>query len=689
MSSEPVDKTALVSLLEDFKTIPQTLDQSTLVTAYSLINQNEQATQKEVNEAVAALKDLKESIYATPMSFIDGGLEPHVRIALGFDEDTPITIGDCLTLEELDCTYDKNLGAKMRVSYDFRYFPNLKSLNLSGNSVEDLAGFAYLSQLETLSLADNPARSSTLSEDDEEDIRSLDILGKLPLKTLDLSGKSVILSFSALPVMLRLESLDISENSLESLDAIGTKCPNLKTLVATDCKISNLSDLSFCSQLVSLDLSRIQRVDLTFFESLKTLENLTLDGVSLSDYEVLTKVTQLISLSLSGCDISNLSWISGFTLLQQLDLSENEISDPTLPAGKTSVKKLNLSGNKIDSFTLTDALSDVEELNLSENGLTSFSVSVSGGECGLKVLDLSSNALSSFSLGNASKLESADLSDNELETLALSSKSLLSLSLSDNPLEGLILNLPSLASLELACETEYTEPVSLNLPALKLLDLSKESTSKTDLLSSLPGLETLSVHLSGVSSDSIARLTSLKTLTVYGGDDDSLSFLAKLPALETLTISHSSVTAPSVTGLETLKSLHFESCSKLADVSGISFLPALEAFSVIGGNLSAPALKDFPALRTVTLSDCDLTSVSYLTNLPMLTTLNLSKNGFKTIEVLGFSHLQYLDLSDNKLETTQAITLDLTKGTLDLSGNEEDLYKDMSAHPDTLNVLTD
>ena len=688
LSSAPVDKTALVSLLEDFKTIPQTLDQATLVTAYSLVNQNEQATQKEVNEAVSALKGLKQSIYATPMSFIDGGLEPHVRTALGLDDDVAITIGDCLSLEELDCTYDKNLGAKIRVSYDFRYFPNLKSLNLSGNSVEDLAGFAYLSKLEHLSLADNPARSSTLSEDDAEaDIRSLDILGKLPLKTLDLSGKSVILSFSALPIMTRLESLDISENSLDSLDAIGTKCPNLKTLVAADCKISTLSDLAFCTGLVSLDLTRTRGIDLSFLEFLTALETLTLDGVSLTDYEALTKAAQLVSLSLSGCEISDLSWISGFGLLQQLNLSENEITDSVLPTGKTAVKKLNLSGNKIESFVLTDAWSEVEELNLSENGLTSFSVSVSGGECGLKVLNLSSNALSSFSLGNASKLESADLSDNELETLSLSSQSLLSLSLSDNPLQGLTLNLPSLASLEMACNTEFTEPVSLNLPALKLLDLSEEFTSQTDLLASLPELETLSVHLSGASSDSLARLTSLKTLTVYGGDDASLSFLSKLSALETLTISHSSVITPSISGIATLKALHFNSCSKLTDVAGITSLPALESFSVVGGNLSAPVIKDFPALRTVTLSKCDLTSVSYMTNLPLLTTLNLSNNGFQTIEVLGFSHLQYLDLSDNKLETTKAITLDITKGTLNLAGNEESLYEDLSSYPDTLNVI--
>ena len=160
-----VDKTALISLLEDFEKIPKTIDQATLISAYIQIRDNENATQKEVSQAVNGLKELRDTIYATPMSFIDGGLEPHVRKALGFDSDTMITIGDCLGLTELDCSYGEE-DTKIRVSYDFRYFPNLTVLDLSGNGVEDLSGFAYLSDLVKLDLSDNPARSSNLNEED-------------------------------------------------------------------------------------------------------------------------------------------------------------------------------------------------------------------------------------------------------------------------------------------------------------------------------------------------------------------------------------------------------------------------------------------------------------------------------------------------------------------------------------------
>lgn len=687
--SVPVDKTALISLLADFKSIPQTLDQATVVTAYSLVAENEAATQKDVNEAVAGLKELKETIYATPMSFIDGGLEPHVRKALGIKDDIKITIGDCIALESLDCTYDKNLGPKIRVVYDFRYFPNLKSLDLTGNNVEELGGFAYLSKLETLSLADNPAKSSDLSSEDTDDVRSLDILGKLPLKTLDLSGKSVIVSFSSLPIMQKLESLDISENTLDSLSAVGSKCPNLKTLIATDCKISTLDDVAFCANLTSLDLSRTPVNNFTFLSSLQNLSVLTLDGVAVSDFAALTVIPNLTSLSLSGCEVSDLSWISGFSALEHLDLSENKISDSMLTLGKTGVKKLNLSGNSISSFVLNDSWSAVEELDLSENGLTAFSVSLTQGDCAIKILDLSSNALSEFSPEKVGTLESLNLSANQFKTLSLTSNSLRSLSLSANPLEGLSLNLPSLASLELACETNFTQQVSLQLPALKLLDISKQFTSVNSFLGSLTELETLTVCLTDATAPSLGALKNLKTLTVHSATDEMLSVVSQLPALESLTVMNGLVVAPKISGNQTLKSLSFQSCTNLADLSGITDLKSLESFSAVGGNLSAPVLKGFPVLKTVTFSKCNLSSLSNLSEIPLLSTLILTENGLQTIEVLGFSHLQYLDLSDNAIESLKALALDMTKGTLDLSGNKEALYEDLSSFPDSLKILVD
>ncbi len=681
------DKTALISLLEDFENIPQTLDQATLVSAYTVIRDNPAATQKDVNEAIVGLKALKETIFSTPMSFIDGGLEPHVRRALGFEEDKVITIGNCYALEELDCTYNEAIAPKIRVGYDFRYFPNLKSLNLSGNNLQDLGGFAYLSKLETLSLAYNPAKTSGLASNDSQEVRSLDILGRLPLKTLDMSGQGVFTGVDSLPVIKTLETLTISGNTVESFDNLAAKTPELKSLTAADCVIVSFSGLSHCTTLTGLDFSRTALTDMSFLTTLTQLNSLTLDGAVLSDFSSLTKVPHLVTLSLSGCGISDIAWLSGFTDLESLNLSSNSISDVSMLKGKTGIRYLNLSGNQISAFVLTDAWSAVEELDLSRNGILSFDVSITG-DCALTVLNLSANAVNSVKLGEVNHLQTLDLTSNALTDLNLMSDTLVTLSLSDNPLNSLLLNLPALGSLELACNTQYEGAVVLNLPALKRLDLSKEFTASSDLLTSLIGIETLSVHLSGVSADSVAKLTSLKTLTVYGGDDASLRTLGQLPMLESLTVIGSAVTTPALSGNRTLKSLVFESCASLSDLSSIVNLPALETLSITGGKAESPVVSGFPALRALTLSGCGVKVLTGLSDLPALTSLSLPNNGLQTVSVFGFSRLQYLDLSNNKITNQNAIATDLTMGTLDISGNDKGLYEDLSVFPDSIKIIT-
>lgn len=689
VAGSTVDKTALISLLNDFELIPQTLDQATLVTAYTLVLENEEATQKEVNQAVAGLKELKETIFSTPMSFIDGGLEPYVREALGLkDPDVLITQGDCFSLTELDCTYSESFGQKIRVSYDFRYFPNLKSLDLSGNDLQELNGFAYLVKLENLSLEDNPVRGSTLnSEDSAEDFRSLEILASLPLKTLDLSGSGVLPSLSVLPRMESLISLDISGNSLADLNDLGKKCPFLESLTITDASIQDASGLSSCTSLKILDLSRTAVSDLSFLSQMTGLTSFTQNGVLVTDYASLTKTAQLSYLSLSSCGISDLSWLSGFKNLTELDLSRNMITDMSAVLGIASIQKVNLSENGLTSFTLTEFWSQVTDLNLSKNAITSFSVDATCGDCTLKVLDLSENQISSFSLDTAVPLESLNLSSNALTSFVLKSDTLCTLSLTNNNLSSLTLDIPTLATLNLAGEHAFAS-LSLNLPSLTMLDLSKPFTSVSDVLCFFPQLETLSVHLSGISSQSISSLQKLKTLTVIGGDDAVLASLGTIATLESLTVISSDMEVPHISNLPQLKTLVFRGCNELSDLSQLSDLPALEVLSVTSGNLQTPVLTDLPRLNYLVFADCNLVSLASLPELPSLERLSLKDNALAQIEVFGFSHLQYLDLSNNSFSSTKAIAIDMTRGTLDLSGNPESLYSTLS-YPEAIKVITD
>ena len=684
-----VDKSALISLLHDFERIPQTLDQSELVNAYTLVRDDGSATQKQVNQAVTDLKELKALIFSSPMSFIDGGLEPHVRIALNFPKDKLITIGDCFSLTELDCMYNESLGTKMRVAYDFRYFPNLKKLDLTGNAMDDLSGFAYLEDLEVLSLANNPAKSSNLTEEDSvQEVRSFDILGKLPLKELDLSGTSVLPSLSVLPVMSHLRNLNISQNTMDTLAGIDEKFPQLNGLLASDCSLRDISSLGRCVNIKNLDLSRSQISDLTPLTTLKSLEQLVLDGVTVSDVSVLSNFSDLRVLSLSGCGIRDVSWIADLTDLETLILSSNQISDVTVSDGNMAVRKLDLSQNAITSFSLSKAWANIQELNLSKNALTSFSVTVDREFCLLKILDLSDNALISFNGDSAQKLESLNLSGNALGALRLSSESLRSLILAKNPLTELRLELPNLVTLNLACATAYTE-ISFNLPALKILDLSEPFSSPTDFLTGLDKLETLSLNLSLNPVNKIGPFASLQTLTLLSATDGHLATMEGLPLLERLTVDGSSVVSPTLTGLPALKRVTFSNCPTLTELMGFAGVPTLEALSVTGGTVSTPRVASLENLRTLALNSCGVADLSGIQNLPALESLSLAGNGLTSVSVRGFGHLRNLDLSNNALASATGIDFDITEGVLNLSGNAPTLYESLPSVPDGVTLLTE
>lgn len=685
-----VDKTQLSALLEEFETIPKTLEQASTVDAYTLVCENANASQNDVNQAVAGLIALRTEIFETPMSFIDGALEPYVRVALEKETGEIITLGDCFGLDALSCAYDaESDGLRIRLTYDFRYFPNLKSLDLSGHAVEDLSGFAYLSALETLSLADNPAKSSNLAEETAvADVRSFDILEKLPLKSLDLSGRSVLPSLSILPKISTLLTLDLSENEMKDVSGIGDKFPSLQTLTMDGCTVTDPSSLSGLSNLKTLSMKQAKITDLAFLRSLGSLDSLVLDGVAVPDYTVFSEIRNLSSLSLSGCSITDVTWISAFTQLEKLNLSGNTISSCDFGTGKTSVRVLDLSANQILDFELGDSLALVEELNLSGNGLTSFAVNTSDGDCGLKVLNLSSNALSACSVGAATSLESLNLRQNVLSEFRLRSESLKSLVLSANPLATLELELPHLATLELACNTTYITPVILNTPSLKVLDLSQPFVAPADFVSLLTSLEILTIDMSLDTTQRITGLPELKTLSVSGAVDADLTAMQNLPKLESFSLSASAVEQPSLSGLESLKSLSISGCSSLANLSGIVALPALESLSVTGANLSAPSLGGLPKLRTLSLTACGITNLSGIANLPALESLSLSENLLESVSLTGFTALKYLDLSKNAIASRDAITLDIQSGSVDISGNKDELYVDLPVFAENVTVIT-
>ena len=109
------------------------------------------------------------------------------------------------------------------------------------------------------------------------------------------------------------------------------------------------------------------------------------------------------------------------------------------------------------------------------------------------------------------------------------------------------------------------------------------------------------------SLNDLAFLTNLSQLEITGMEIDSLAFLSSLSKLESL------------------------------NLSGCTFKP--EEMTVIAG---------LPALKTLSLSDCNLSTIDYLENAPSLTTLDLSNNTIRNLEVLtSIPGLKELNLNHN------------------------------------------
>ena len=686
-----VDKSVLIALLDELDSIPKTLDQTTVVNAYAAVRDSSSVSQKDVDAAVAVLKELRETILSSTVAFIDSGIARHVREALNKSSSDPVTVRECFALTELDCTYREGVDTRIRVAYDLRYFPNLTSLRMDGNALKTLDGFIYLKKLEILSLAGNPVCGVPLASNGAVEPASLSVLGKMPLKYLDVSCDEVSLSVYRLPSLPNLTYLNVSGATIVSLNGVGSLFPKLESFIASRASITDASDLASCKNLMLLNFTDSFVPDLTFLRAMESLSTLLLDGVQISDPSCLTGLAPLDLLSCSGCGITEISWLAGVTSATEIDLSHNKIK--AIPADASvayQIYSLDLSENSLSKeFVMRSNLALVCILDLSGNNLTSVKL-LNDGPHSLIELDLSDNPkLASFDPGfTDGTLNALDCSGCAFKTFRLTLPGLKTLVISDNPITKLFLDLPDLTSLEANISATFRGNISFALPSLRSLTMTEKFTCSVDLLANMPCLESIAIHMSGVKEESLVKLTTLTDVSLYAADETELSVISALPNLKNLKVcSTASVKAPVLNGLTTLESLTFDGCSALKDLSGITDLPALTHLTVIGGSLSEPVLAGLPQLTSLTLSDCDLSDLSGISSLESLTFLSVEKNGLQNVVIPDLPRLNYLDLHGNALPSYNSAIFSMTVGTVDVSGNPDSIYSSICTYPETITVI--
>ncbi|XP_027352901.1 receptor like protein 21-like [Abrus precatorius] len=436
---------------------------------------------------------------------------------------------------------------------DFIVFKDLKSLNLSSNSILGCAESAGLENLEVIDLGYNDLNNTTSVLSCLDGLSSLKSL-YLPLNRFDVTLIHVFETLSS--KMPNLEVLDISGNNFfsnELLLSLGGFV-SLKKLYLSGIGLdSDLHIQGLCSMLKNLEVldlsnNNFNDSDIAFalsgLSSLKSL-NLGYNQITLRSILNIPKLRSLEILDLAGNQLNeSILWPQdndGFswpTNLQVLGLGSNSFSHKILSSlsGLGRLKFLDLNTNQLEgSVDIRGllALTSLEILDLSDNGINNFVVHQgSKGLSKLDVLVLDNNEINGSKLRESlqafSSIRVLSMMENEyigtivagdfrdlsnLEHLALDFNYNL-----DNEFLRSIGELTSLKTLSLLqCEINGTLPPAdwSKLAKLEELDLSSNKfegplPSSFVNMTSLRMLELSNNHFTGNFDSNLASFTSLE-----------------------------------------------------------------------------------------------------------------------------------------------------------------------------------
>ncbi|KOS17661.1 Septation initiation network scaffold protein cdc11 [Escovopsis weberi] len=146
-------------------------------------------------------------------------------------------------------------------SLDIRNVPNLQTLHVDGNRIQELTGFRYVRRIDSLSMreqrTDEPLNLGFLSHAYE-------------VRKLFLSG-NYLKSFEPRADFLNLQLLELANCGLQSLPAeLGQMMPNLRALNLNFNAISDLSPLQYIPRLKKLFVAGNRLVDSTLVTELLT-----------------------------------------------------------------------------------------------------------------------------------------------------------------------------------------------------------------------------------------------------------------------------------------------------------------------------------------------------------------------------------------------------------------------------------
>ena len=235
--------------------------------------------------------------------------------------------------------------------------PNLSKLEIKHSYINDTQALSKLENLTYLSLVDVQADSSiSLCENGNYE--------GLYLSNIDID------SFDFLPTCKNLTSLKLEKINIENgmdiefptglTEVMFKGCrlknlkrflmlPNLVSLDVSDNEILDINDLSKLNDLKELSLANNSIQDLTPIKNLKGNIKLNISGIKLGgDILSLLSTMQFEELYVANCDLSSLGFLEGHTEIKRLDISNNSISDiDILKMYRKELTYLNIAWNPI------------------------------------------------------------------------------------------------------------------------------------------------------------------------------------------------------------------------------------------------------------------------------------------------------------------------------------------------------
>ena len=391
----------------------------------------------------------------------------------------------------------------------------------------------------------------------------------------------------------KLEVLDCSVNSLESLDVSGLK--SLRSLICDSCELTGLN----VSGLTSLEVLNCGNNALT-----------ELDAAGL---------TSLMQISCYNNRLSSLD-LSGLESLERLACGSNSLSSLDV-RDCNNLMYLGCSDNQLESLDVSN-LAYLQTLECYNNNLSELALS---GLTSLQMLYCYSNQLTSLDVSDLTALQTFSCSSNELVDLDVSGLQALSV---------------------LDCRNNNLECLSVSdVPALRELDCSQNKLVSLDV-SGVPLLTTLYCNNNGMESLNVSGLTSLENLICSRNKLSSLE-VSGLSSLRSISCQDNNLTSLDVRGLEHLYSL---TCSmNLLEELKVEGLESLQSLTCSINMLSELDASGLTSLTSLNCHTNQLRSLN-LNGTTALTSLICYSNYLSSLNVRSLTMLQKLECYDNKLE---------------------------------------